>query len=33
MQQNIKFIRSKAFRKRGHEQLDLTYNMYVCTKR
>ena len=33
MQGNINFIRSKAFRKEGHEKLDLTYNMYVCTKR
>lgn len=33
MQQNINFIRSKSFRKEAHEQLELTYNMYVCTKR
>lgn len=33
MQKNIDFIRSKAFRKQGHERLELMYNMYVCTKR
>ena len=32
LQDNIRFLRSKALRKEEHELLDLTYNMYVCTK-
>jgi cyclopropane fatty-acyl-phospholipid synthase-like methyltransferase len=33
MQESIRFLSSKALRREGHELLDLTYNMYVCTKR
>lgn len=32
LKENIRFLRSKALRKKEHELLDLTYNMYVCTK-
>jgi SAM-dependent methyltransferase len=33
LQEYIRLLRSKALRKKEHELLDLTYNMYVCTKR